>query len=57
LEERDPLARLRGAIAVGDAQLAAGERILYSSDVMDEIEREADAAYRRGDMPNPDVCP
>jgi antitoxin ParD1/3/4 len=57
LEERDRLARLRGAIAVGDAQLAAGEGILYSSDVLDKIEREAEATYRRGDRPSPVVCP
>lgn len=55
LEERDRLARLRAAIAVGDAQLARGEGIPYSRDLMDEIEREAEAAFQRGDKPKPDI--
>ena len=57
LEQRDRLARLRAAIAIGDAQLARGEGVPYSAQVMDEIEREADEALRRGDEPGPDVCP
>lgn len=57
LDERDRLASLRAAIAVGDAQLARGEGIPYTPELMDEIEREAEEAYLRGDQPNPDVCP
>jgi antitoxin ParD1/3/4 len=56
-EERNRLAPLRAAIAVGDAQLARGEGIPYSSELMDEIEREAEEAYRRDEQPGPDVCP
>jgi antitoxin ParD1/3/4 len=44
LEERDRLARLRSAIAVGDAQLAHGEGIPYTANLMDAIEREAEEA-------------
>lgn len=57
LEEREKGARVRAAIAVGDAQLARGEGIPYTSELMDAIEREAEEAYRRGDQPSPDVCP
>ena len=57
LEQRDRLVRLKAAIAIGDAQLARGEGVQYSAQVMDEIEREADEALRRGDEPGTDVCP
>lgn len=57
LDERDRIVRLRAAIAVGDAQLARGEGIPYTSELMDEIEREAEEAYRRGDQPSSDVYP
>ena len=57
LEQRDRLARLRVAIAIGDAQLSRGEGIPYTDQLMEEIEREADEALRRGDDPGPDVCP
>ncbi|HEY7032192.1 MAG TPA: type II toxin-antitoxin system ParD family antitoxin [Thermomicrobiales bacterium] len=57
LDERDRLARLRAAIATGDAQLARGEGIPYTPQLMDEIEREAEEAYQRGEQPRPDVCP
>ena len=57
LEQRDRLARLRAAIAVGDAQLARGEGVPYTLTLMDEIEREADEAHRRGEEPSLDVRP
>jgi antitoxin ParD1/3/4 len=57
LDERDRLVRLRAAIAIGDAQIARGEVIPYTADLMDEIEREAEEADLRGDEPNPDVYP
>ena len=57
LDERDRLARLRAAIAVGDAQLARGEGIPYTPELLDEIDREVDERLRRGEQPSPDVCP
>jgi antitoxin ParD1/3/4 len=57
LDEQDRLTRLRAAIAVGDAQLARGEGIPYTPELMDEIEREAEEAFLRGEMPSPDVIP
>jgi putative addiction module CopG family antidote len=57
LDERDRLSRLRSAIAIADAQLARGEGVPYSSELMDEIEREAEAALQRGELPRSDVVP
>ena len=57
LEQRDRLVRLKAAIAIGDAQLARGEGVPYTAQVLDEIEREADEALSRGDEPGPDVRP
>ena len=57
LGAQDPLARLRAAIAEGDAQLARGEGVELTPELWDEIEREADEADRRGDPLDPDVCP
>lgn len=57
LDERDRLARLRAAIASSDAQIARGEGIPYTDDLMDEIEREAEEALLRGELPDPDVTP
>ena len=56
LKERDRrLERLRAAIARTDAQIARGEGILLTPELMDEIDREADEMVRRGEMPSPDV--
>lgn len=57
LDERDRLARLRAAIASGDAQIARGASISYTDDLMDEIELEAEEAILRGELPDPNVCP
>ena len=57
LDERERLARLRAAIASSDAQIARGEGIPYTDNLMDEIEREAEEALLRGELPEPDVCP
>ena len=42
------------------AALAEGERgvgIPYTPELLDEIEREVEERFRRGDQPSPDVCP
>lgn len=55
LEERDQrLQALRAKLQVG---LDSGDTIEYSSDLMDQIEREAEEAYCRGEKPSADVCP
>jgi len=35
----------------------SGDGIPFSAELMDEIEREAEEAYQRGETPNPDACP
>lgn len=57
LDERDRVERLRAAIAVGDAQIARGEGIEWTAERWAELDREVDERLRRGERPNPDVCP
>ena len=55
LDARDrQLQHLRELIRVG---LESGEGELLTPELMDEIAQEAEAAYLRGEKPDPDVCP
>ena len=54
LEERDRLARLRAAIAVGDAQIARGDVAEWTPDFMERLINEADEEERQG-VPISDV--
>jgi antitoxin ParD1/3/4 len=42
LDEHDRMAELRAALAVGDAQIARGETIPWTRELLNEIAREAD---------------
>ena len=54
LEDRDRrLQHLRELLAEGEK----GEPIPYTPELLEEIDREVDERIRRGDRPNPDVCP
>lgn len=54
LDEHDRrLSRLREAIAEGEV----GEAVPWTPDLMEEIQREADDMRRRGEAPDPEVCP
>lgn len=54
LEAHDrKLQRLREAIAEGEK----GEGVPWTPELMEQILRNADERQRRGEMPNPDVCP
>ena len=54
LDEYDQqLQRLRAAIAVGEK----GEAIPWTPDLLEQLTREADGMFRRGEKPDPDVCP
>jgi antitoxin ParD1/3/4 len=54
LDEHDRrLQRLRTAIAEGEE----GEAIPWTPELMDQLAREAEEMYRRGEMPDPDVRP
>ncbi|CAN5476728.1 hypothetical protein BH09CHL1_BH09CHL1_10260 [soil metagenome] len=58
LEERDRrLTWLQGAIAVADAEIARGEGIPFTADLLDEIEAESEQRFLRGEEPGPDVLP
>jgi antitoxin ParD1/3/4 len=57
LEERDRLEHLRSLIAVGVAEAERGELIDFTPELMDEIARRAKERIRRGEAPDPDVCP
>lgn len=55
LNARDrQIQQLRAKIQDG---LEIGDGVELTPEVMDEIEREAEAAYHRGEQPDPDVCP
>lgn len=54
LDDHDrKLQRLRELIAEGEI----GEGIPRTSDLIAQIRREADEMHRRGETPDPDVCP
>jgi antitoxin ParD1/3/4 len=54
LEEHDRrLLRLREAIAEGEV----GEAIPWTPELMAQLRREAEDMGRRGELPDPDVCP
>ncbi len=56
LDEHDRrlhLQRLRAAIAKGEE----GEALPWKPELMARLTREADEMQRRGEMPDPDVCP
>jgi putative addiction module CopG family antidote len=54
LEEHDRrLQQLRDAIAAGEE----GEAVPWTPELMDQLSREADEMHRRGETPDPDVCP
>jgi antitoxin ParD1/3/4 len=57
LEDHERLQHLRSLLVVGLEQERRGELVDFTPELMNEIEREAEAAYRRGDLPDPDVCP
>jgi putative addiction module CopG family antidote len=51
------LLQLRAKIQVGLDELDRGEVYELTPELWDEINREADEALRRGEPPDPDVCP
>jgi antitoxin ParD1/3/4 len=58
LDERDrKLKWLQSAIAASDEQITRGEGIPYTPELLEEIDREVDDRFQRGDIPHPDICP
>ena len=56
LEEREyeRFLRVRELVRAG---FESGEAVELTPELMDEIEREAEEAFRRGEQPSPHVCP
>jgi antitoxin ParD1/3/4 len=59
MEQEDALKRerLRAAIAVGMNEIARGEDVEYTPELMADVDREVDRMVRDGDALDPDVCP
>lgn len=58
LDERDhQLDDLRAKLHVGLDELDRGEGEEWTPELMERFRREADEMYRRGEQPDPDVCP
>jgi antitoxin ParD1/3/4 len=56
-EQERQLAALRAKLQSGLDQIARGEVVPFTPELMAEIRRDADERFRRGEQPNPDVCP
>ena len=54
LGEKD---QLKSTIAVGDAQYARGETILFTPELVEEMKWDAVRMAEAGEQPDPDVCP
>lgn len=57
MDDQDRLARLRAAIAIGDAEIARGDVIPWTPSFWDDLDREVTERIGRGEKPDPDVCP
>jgi antitoxin ParD1/3/4 len=57
LEERDRLEHLRSLLAVGLEQSRRGETVEFTPQLIEELGRQAEERFRRGEEPDPDVCP
>ena len=56
-EQERQLQELRAKLQVGLDQLDRGEGVAYTPELMAKIRRDVAERYRRGEQPNPDVCP
>ena len=52
--ERSRFLQLRAFVRAG---FESGDPVELTDDLMDDIEREAEEAVRRGEVPSPHVCP
>jgi putative addiction module CopG family antidote len=55
--EEQQLKLLRAKLLSGLDQIDRGEWAPFTPELMARIRQEAQDRYRRGDQPNPDVCP
>ena len=57
LEEHERVQHLRSLLAVGLEQAHRGELVEFTPELMEDIHRRAEERFRRGEEPDPDVCP
>ena len=57
LEERERLEHLRAMLEVGRQDELRGDWVTYTPELMEDIYRRAEERLRRGEEPDPDVCP
>jgi antitoxin ParD1/3/4 len=56
-EQERQLQELRAKLQVGLDQLDRGEGVAYTPELMAKIRQDVRERYRRGEQPDPDVCP
>jgi antitoxin ParD1/3/4 len=56
-QQERQLEEFRAKFRSGLDQLDRGEGIPFTPELMSKIRREVAERYRRGEQPNPDVCP
>jgi antitoxin ParD1/3/4 len=57
LEAHEQTQRLRALLESGLAQAERGDVVEFNAELAEIIERRAEQRFRRGDEPDPDVCP
>lgn len=57
LEEHERVQHLRALLAVGEEDERRGNLVDYTPELMDDIYREAEELFLRGEEPDPEVCP
>jgi antitoxin ParD1/3/4 len=57
LDEHQRLQHLRSLLAVGLEQAQRGELVEFTPEWVEGLERRVEERFRRGDEPNPVVCP
>ncbi len=57
LKERERSEHLNALLAIGLDELRRGEKVRFTPELLEEIDRRVEERFLRGDEPNPDVCP
>jgi antitoxin ParD1/3/4 len=57
LDEHQRIQHLRSLLAVGLEQAQRGKLVEFTPEWIEGLDRRVDERFRRGDEPNPDVCP
>ena len=57
LEEHERVQHLRSLLAVGLEDERRGDMVEFTPELLEDIYRRAEERFRRGEEPDPDVCP